>query len=69
MLVNCTFLNSILLIVPLTKTSEPARENPDANKVDFKTTIQNNIFTIERFNLKFTGFRLRIEGKTSFEEN
>ena len=47
------------------QTSSEAIKNPDVSKVDIKTTIKNNIMTIERFKFKFAGFRPRIEGTTS----
>jgi AsmA protein len=49
------------------KTSSEAMKNPDVSKVDIKTTIKNNIMTIERFKFKFAGFRPRIEGTTSLD--
>ena len=49
------------------KTGTEAMRNPDVTKVDIKTTIKNNIITIERFKFKFAGFRPRIEGATSFD--
>ena len=49
------------------KTNTSAIKNPDVSKVDIKTTIKNNIITIERFKFKFAGFRPRIEGTTSFD--
>ncbi|GIZ07876.1 hypothetical protein FUMI01_06030 [Flavobacterium sp. UMI-01] len=42
-------------------------KDPDVTKVDIKTTIKNNIITIERFKFKFAGFRPRIEGTSSFD--
>ena len=49
------------------KTGKEALNNPDLSKVDIKTTIKNNIITIERFKFKVAGFRPRIEGQTSFD--
>lgn len=49
------------------KTHTDGIRNPDVSKVDIKTTIKNNIITIERFKFKFAGFRPRIEGTTSFD--
>jgi AsmA protein len=52
--------------------SEVSREtnkdvtDPDLSKVDIKSTINNNIITIERTRMKVSAFRLRIEGQTSF---
>ncbi|MGL2965061.1 hypothetical protein [Flavobacterium sp. XGLA_31] len=49
------------------KTGREAMRNPDLSQVDIKTTIKNNIITIERFKFKVAGFRPRIEGQTSFD--
>jgi AsmA protein len=49
------------------ETSSEAIKNPDLSKVDIKTTIKNNIMTVERFKFKFAGFRPRIEGTTSLD--
>lgn len=49
------------------KTGKDAIKNPDLSKVDIKTTVKNNIITIERFKFKVAGFRPRIEGTTSFD--
>jgi len=48
-------------------TSSESMQNPDLSKVDIKTTIKNNIMTVERFKFKFAGFRPRIEGTTSLD--
>jgi len=49
------------------KTGRDSISNPDVSKVDIKTTIKNNIMTIERFRFKVAGFRPRIEGTTSLD--
>ncbi|CAD0002859.1 AsmA family protein [Flavobacterium salmonis] len=49
------------------KTNSESMKNPDVSKVDIKTTIKNNIMTVERFKFKFAGFRPRIEGTTSLD--
>jgi AsmA protein len=49
------------------QTSSEAMKNPNVSKVDIKTTIKNNIMTVERFKFKFAGFRPRIEGTTSLD--
>ncbi|HTG67556.1 MAG TPA: AsmA-like C-terminal region-containing protein [Flavobacterium sp.] len=49
------------------KTSKESIKNPELNKVDIKTSIKNNIITVERFKFKFAGFRPRIEGTTSLD--
>ncbi len=48
-------------------TSHEAIGNPEVSKVDIKTSVKNNIITIERFKFKFAGFRPRIEGTTSLD--
>ena len=41
--------------------------DPDLSKVDIKSTIANNIITIQRTRMKVSAFKLRIEGQTSFD--
>lgn len=52
-----------------TKTASGSFKNPELSKVDIKTTIKNNIITIEQFKFKYAGFRPRIEGTTSLDGN
>ncbi|WP_298393844.1 AsmA-like C-terminal region-containing protein [Flavobacterium sp.] len=49
------------------RTGKDRIKNPNLTKVDIKTTIKNNIITLERFKFKVAGFRPRIEGTTSFD--
>ncbi|MBK0371033.1 AsmA-like C-terminal region-containing protein [Flavobacterium agrisoli] len=49
------------------KTNKEGIKNPELSKVDIKSSIKNNIITIERFKFKFAGFRPRIEGTTSLD--
>jgi AsmA protein len=49
------------------KTGKDSIANPDVSKVDIKSTIKNNIISFERFKIKMAGFRLRMEGQTSFD--
>lgn len=49
------------------KTGKDSIANPDLSKVDIKSKIKNNIITLERFKVKMAGFRLRMEGQTSFD--
>jgi AsmA protein len=49
------------------KTSKEEMKNPELSKVEIKSTIKNNIITLERFKFKFAGFRPRIEGTTSLD--
>ena len=48
-------------------TGKDSVASPDISKVDIKTTIKNNLITIERFKIKMAGFRLRTEGQTSLD--
>lgn len=48
-------------------TDHEAMKNPEISKVEMKTTVKNNLITIERFKFKFAGFRPRIEGTTSLD--
>lgn len=49
------------------KTNKESIRNPELSKVDIKSSIKNNIITLERFKFKFAGFRPRIEGTTSLD--
>jgi len=40
--------------------------DPDLSKVELKTTINDNVITLERTRMKISGFRFRIEGESSF---
>lgn len=48
-------------------TGKDGINNPDLSKVDIRTTIKNNIVTLERLKFKIAGFRPRIEGQTSLD--
>ena len=41
--------------------------DPDLSKVEIKSTIANNLITIQRTRMKVSAFKLRIEGQTSFD--
>lgn len=56
-----------LMNVVSRKTGRNEIANPDLSKVDIKTSIKNNIITIDRFKFKVAGFRPRVEGTTSFD--
>lgn len=49
------------------KTSKEEMKNPELSKVEIKSSVKNNIITLERFKFKFAGFRPRIEGTTSLD--
>lgn len=48
-------------------TKRDSLSNPDLSEVNIKTTISNNIITIERFKMRIAGFRPRFEGQVSFD--
>ena len=48
-------------------TNHDKMKNPELSKVEIKSSIKNNIITLERFKFKFAGFRARIEGTTSLD--
>ncbi len=48
-------------------TEKDALTDPDLSKVNIKTTIANNIMTIERTRMKIAGFRPRFEGQVSLD--
>ena len=49
------------------KTGKDSINNPSLANVAIKSSIKNNVITIERFKFKVAGFRPRIEGQTSFD--
>ncbi len=49
------------------KTGKDSIANPDVTKVDIKSSIKNNLLTLQRFKIKMAGFRLRMEGQTSLD--
>ncbi|XZF14628.1 AsmA family protein [Chitinophagaceae bacterium MMS25-I14] len=48
-------------------TGRDSVNNPDLSKVEMKSTIANNIITIERTKMKIMGFRPRIEGQVGLD--
>ncbi|WP_421942815.1 AsmA family protein [Pedobacter sp.] len=48
-------------------TKRDSLTNPDLSDVQVKSTIKNNIITIEQTKMKVAGFRPRFEGQVSFD--
>jgi AsmA protein len=48
-------------------TNKDSLDNPNLKAVNIKTTIANNIITLERTKMKVFGFRPRFEGQVSFD--
>ena len=42
-------------------------KDPDLSKIEMKSSIKNNLITIEKMKFKTGGFRIRFEGQTSFD--
>jgi len=49
------------------KTGSDGLNDPDLSRVDIKTTIKNNVIKVERTRMSVSVFKLRFEGKTSFD--
>ena len=60
-------VKGLRLFSAISKESNRDVNDPDLSKVDIKSTINNNIMTIERTRMKVSAFRLRLEGQTSFD--
>ena len=41
-------------------------KDPDLSKVEIKSTIKDNVISIEKTKMKIAGFRFRVEGETNF---
>jgi|GEM_PF-38060 len=60
-------VKGLRLFSEVSKETNKDVTDPDLSKVDIKSTINNNIITIERTRMKVSAFKLRIEGQTSFD--
>jgi AsmA protein len=49
------------------ETGKDGIKDSDLSKINFKTSIKNNVITLEKTKIKVAGFRLRIQGQTSFD--
>lgn len=41
-------------------------KNPDLSNVEIRSTIKNNVITLEKTKMKISGFRFRVEGETNY---
>jgi AsmA protein len=41
-------------------------KNPDLSKVDLRTTIRNNVITLEKTKMKMSGFTFKVSGESNF---
>lgn len=61
-------VNGLKLFGQLSKETDfESINNPDLSQVDIKSSIKNNIITVEETKMKIALFRLRIKGETSFD--
>ena len=60
-------IKGMRLFGAVSKETNKDVNDPDLSKVEIKSTINNNLITIERTRMKVSAFKLRIEGQTSFE--
>jgi AsmA protein len=56
-----------ILSIVSQKAGADSLKNPDIAGLDIKSSIKNNVITVERFKIKMAGFRLRVEGKANFD--
>ena len=49
------------------KIANDSINNPNLRKVNIRSSIKNNVITVDRFRFKVFGFRPRIEGQTSLD--
>jgi AsmA protein len=55
------------LLSVVSKETNKEIDNPDLAKVDIKSSINNNLITVDRTRMRVPPFRLRFEGQTSFD--
>jgi AsmA protein len=60
-------IKGMRLFGAVSKETNKDVNDPDLSKVELKSTINNNLITIERTRMKVAAFKLRIEGQTSFD--
>jgi AsmA protein len=48
-------------------TEKQELKDPELSKINIHSKIRNNIIYIDRFKFKTSGFRIRVEGQTSFD--
>lgn len=60
-------VKGLKLFSAVSKESNRDVNDPDLSKVDIKSSINNNIITIDRTRMKVSAFKLRMEGQASFD--
>jgi AsmA protein len=64
---NVKFNNWKLFNTVSSESGKSELKDPDLSKIEVKSSIKNNLITIERTKFKTGGFRIRFEGQTSFD--
>lgn len=64
---NVKFKNWKLFNTVSSTSGKNDLKDPDLSKIDVKSSIKNNLITIEKMKFKTGGFRIRFEGQTSFD--
>ncbi len=60
-------VKGLKLFSAVTKETNKDVSDPDLSKVEIKSSINNNIITIDRTRMKVSAFKLRMEGQASFD--
>lgn len=60
-------VKGLKLFSAVSKETNKNVTDPDLSKVEIKSSINNNIITIERTRMKVSAFKLRMEGQASFD--
>jgi AsmA protein len=60
-------MKGLRLFGAVSKETNKNVNDPDLSKVEIKTTINNNIITVERTRMKVSVFKLRMEGQAGFD--
>lgn len=49
------------------ETGKSEIRDPNLRKITIRSTVKNNVLTLERFKVKMAGFRLRVQGQTRLD--
>ncbi len=61
-------VKGLKLFTTVSKSTEKEKlKNPDLSKVELKSTIKNNVITLEQTKMKISGFRIRLSGTSNFD--
>ncbi len=61
-------VSGLKLFTVVSKSTEKEKlKNPDLSKVDLKTTIKNNVVTLEQVKMRISSFRVKLSGTSNFD--